>query len=246
MNTVNCCPNKALVESNERTSRIRSISGLCWPVGLAACLVISGCASPRPMAYSGIASSSLLRPNAQDRSGRVPFSYATPVNWRQYYRVIIDPVVVYRGADSQFGKIPEDGRRFLAGYMQQQFTEKMKTVFEVVDKPAPGTLRLQLTLTGAKATTPVIGTLSRFDLAGGSYNAVQSVRGKEGTLTGSVIYAVEIRDASTDRLLKAFITKQYPSPMNIKASFGAMGAAMTGIRKGADELVEELTAPSNR
>src|SRR5882762_7501931 len=97
---------------------------------------------------------------------------------------------------------------------------------------APTTLRLRLTLTGASTNTPVLGPLSRFDIAGGLYNSVQAVRGGEGTFTGSVIYAVEIYDAPTNRLLSAYVTKQYPGSLNIMASFGSLSAAETGIDKG--------------
>lgn len=210
---------------------------------LANCLVLAGCVSPRPVPYAGIVSSSKLRLNSEDRSGRTPYSYSTAVDWHSYRNIIIEPIAIYSGADNQFGKISDEGRKQLADYMQEQFTEKMGAVFNLVDKPERDTIRLQLTLTGATPTKAVLGTFSRFDLVGGPYNAVQSVRGREGTMTGSVIYAVEIFDASDGRLLRAFVTKQYPSPMNIKASFGPLRASMTGIRKGAEELAEQLGAP---
>jgi hypothetical protein len=37
-----------------------------------------------------------------DKSGRVPHSYSTHVDWRNYTHVIVAPVTVYRGPDSQF------------------------------------------------------------------------------------------------------------------------------------------------
>jgi hypothetical protein len=214
---------------------------LFWLAGLAVCVALSGCATTQPTQYSDIASSSRLRPNPQDRSGRVPYSYAVPVDWRRYHRVIVEPVVIYRGPDSQFEKISEDNKRRLADYMRQQFTDRLGGVFEITDRPEPDAIRVKITLTGAKTTAAVLGTFSRFDLVGGPYNAVQAVRGKEGAMTGSVMYAVEIEDAATDRLLSAYVTKQYPSPMNIKASVGAMAASMAGVRKGADELAEKLS-----
>ena len=86
----------------------------------------------------------------------------------------------------------------------------------------------------------MLGTLSRFDMAGAVYKGVQAARDGEGSLTGSVIYAVEIFDATTSRLLGAFVSKQYPNPYNIKASVGALAAAEAGIDKGADSLMAQL------
>lgn len=205
-----------------------------------ACSSVAACTTPDPTVYSGLASASQLRPNTEDKSGRVPYRYQANVDWSQYNRIIVDPVTVYNDPDNQFGKVSEKDKAFLANYMQAQFTEKLKTRFAVVSTPAPATLRLHLTLTGAKATTAVLGTVTRIDVAGGLYNTVQAARGREGSMTGSVNYAVEIYDAASNRLLSSYVTKQYPNAMNIGASFTAMDASMVGIRKGADALVAEL------
>lgn len=205
-----------------------------------ACVSLVGCAGVKPVAYSGVESSAYLKPNLQDDSGRVPYSYATQVDWRKYRRVLIEPVAVYRGADGQFGDMSEADRAALASYMQTTFAEKLQSRFELARGASPDTLRVKLTLTGADTTTPVLGTLSRFDIAGGIYNGVQTFRGREGTFTGFVIYSVEIYDASSNRLLNAYVTKQYPSPWNLGASIGALSAAKTGIDKGADALVAQL------
>ena len=61
-----------------------------------------------------------------------------------------------------------------------------------------------------------------------------------GSLTGSVVYAVEIFDAPTSRLLGAFVTKQYPPPYDIKASVGPLAAAEAGMDKGAEALIAQL------
>jgi len=206
----------------------------------AAALLLAACGSAEPVAYTDIASSPQLLPNMDDSSGRMPYRYTTTVDWRTYSRVIVDPVAIYRGRDNQFGDMSESDRAVLAGYMQAQFTEKLRRRFQLAVDPAPNTLRVRLTLTGAATTTPVLGPLSRFDLAGGVYNGVQSVRGGEGTFTGSVVYAVELYDASTNRLLGAYVSKQYPNSLNIGASFGALAAAKTGLEKGADALVAQL------
>lgn len=206
----------------------------------AVCTVLAGCASPEPVAYTGIASSFQLRPDPKDESGRIPYRYSTQVDWRSYDKAMIDPVTVYLGTDSQFGDMPAGDRAGLASNMEAQFTQKLAKRFQITNMPTPGTLRIKLTLTGAATTTPVLGPFSHFDLAGNLYNGVQAVRGGEGMISGSVLYAVEIYDAPTSRLLSAYVTKQYPGAMNIGASFGSLEAAKTGIEKGADALVAQL------
>lgn len=204
------------------------------------CVALTGCANMAPIPYSEVASSSHLTPNTSDSSGRIPYRYATQVDWRAYNKIIIEPVVIYRGADQQFGDMPEEERTSLARTMQARFTEKLGSRFTLTNQRAPNTLRVRLTLTGAAITTPVIGTLSRFDIGGAVYNGVQAARDGEGSMTGSVVYAVEIFDATTARLLSAFVSKQYPAPYNIKATVGRLTAAEDGIDKGADALLAQL------
>ncbi|HXP96025.1 MAG TPA: DUF3313 domain-containing protein [Telmatospirillum sp.] len=207
---------------------------------VALCVALAACGTAEPTAYRGIASSSQLRPNTNDESGHIPYSYSTQVDWRSYDKAIIDSVDIYRGADHQFGDMSEGDKASLARTMLAQFFEKLSKRFQITSVPGPNTLRIKLTLTGAATTTPVIGTFTHFDLAGNLYNGVQAVRGGEGMVSGSVIYAVEIFDAPTNRLLNAYITKQYPGAMNIGASMGSLAAAETGIEKGADTLVAQL------
>nr|WP_172694563.1 DUF3313 domain-containing protein [Rhizobium rhizogenes]QCL10721.1 hypothetical protein pOC-C5.8_545 [Rhizobium rhizogenes] len=214
-------------------------------VKVSVCLVIvsgalASCTSADPTAYAGLASAQHLKADPSDRSGRIPYRYNSGANWRQYDKVIIDPVTVYRGQDNQFGKVGEQDKTALASYMQSQFTQKLRTRFSVVNSPAPGTLRVHLTLTGAKTTTPVLGPFSHLDVGGGVYNVVQAARDKEGSMTGSVAYAVEIYDATTNTLLSAYVSKQYPNAMNVGASFGALKASQVAIDKGADALLAQL------
>lgn len=210
------------------------------PAIVALCVALTGCAGLEPTRYAEIESAAHLAPNPKDTSGRVPYRYSTQVDWRNYNKIIVEPVTVYRGADHQFGDMSEQDRADLAAYMGTKFAQKLATRFTLTTDRGPRTLRLKLTLTGAVANTPVLGTLSRFDMAGALYNGVQTVRDREGTLTGSVIYAVEIHDAAANRLLGAYVTKQYPSPMNVAASMGDLAAAKAGIDKGAEALAAEL------
>lgn len=207
---------------------------------LVLCAGIAGCASVAPVPYSELASSAYMAPDKADASGRVPYRYSTPVDWRAYRNVILQPVAVYRGRDHQFGDMSDKDKATLAAYMQNCFVERLRSRFTLVRERGPNTLRIRLTLTGAVANTPVLGTLSRFDMAGAVYNGVQAARDGEGMMTGSVIYGVEIFDATTSRLLSAYVTKQYPGAYDIKASVGALAAATAGLDKGADALMAQL------
>lgn len=207
---------------------------------LAAVLGLAGCAGTRPVPYAQLSSAPQLRPNPQDESGRVPYQYSAGADWRQYSSVMIDRVDIYAGQDNQFEDVSKQDRQALAQYMERQFGDALARRFAVVREPARNTLRVKATLTGARLTTRVVSTVLRFDLAGGPYNAVQAARDKEGALTGSVSYAVEVFDASSNRLLYAYVSKQFPNAWNLGATLGKLDASKVGIDKGADDLVARL------
>jgi len=204
-------------------------------------IILAGCAETPPVRYANIDSSSRLTPNTDDKSNRIPYRYAPPVDWSKYTNIIIEPVVIYQGFDHQFGDLSPEERKLLAAYMYNKFSESLRPHFREVSTPIAGTIRLKLTLTGADTTTSFIGTITKLDpLVGGPYNIVQSIRGEEGLFNGSVDYVVELYDASNHSLLNAYVAKQYPNAMNIGASIGSLNAAEVGIDKGAEELVDML------
>ena len=212
---------------------------MLW-VSLGFVLALSGCGGTEPVRYSEVATTTYLAPNDGSDAETVPYRFASPVDWRTYNKAIIDPVVIYHGPDAQFEDLSDKDKEALARYMEKQFTKRLKQRFTLVDSVQPNTIRLRLTLTGAETSTAVLSTLSRFDIAGSIYNGVQAARGGEGMLTGSVSYVVEIFDATTSKLLSAYITKQYPGPYNLGATMGSLSASEVGIDKGADALLKQL------
>jgi len=199
-----------------------------------------GCASPKPVMYQGVPSTTYLKQNTDTGDKNLPYVYEIHKNFIKYDKMIIAPVTIYRDKDSQFGDMAEKDKMTLVTYAQAQFTEKMKSKFQITTLPGPTTLILKVILTGAETSTPVLSTLSRLDLGGGLYNGVQSIRGGEGSFTGAIFYVVEIYDSSTSKLLSAYIAKEYPNSMNIAASLGSLTAAKVGIEKGAEKLAKQL------
>lgn len=171
----------------------------------------------------------------------MPFLYNAPdSHLPEYTKVILDPVVVYTGPDQQFGKLSAADQQQLASYMQGEFTKALASRYTPVVTPGPSTLRIHVTLTGASTTTPVLGTVKQILPVGALVGTVQSAADKPSKLLGSVTYAVEVYDSTTNHLLRAFVVKEFPASENIPASIGTLAAAETGIRKGAKLLVGEL------
>ena len=205
------------------------------------CILLAGCASLPPAPHESLPSSMQLQPNPNDKDGRLPYVFDIPgIEWRHYTSVMIDPVTIYQGTDSQFGSTTEADRDAIADYMQDQFTDVLKGQYTIVGVAAPDTLRIHFTLTGIATNTPVLATLTKVAPIGLVINTVKNILDLPAVLTGSVSYAIDIYDGTSGRLLRAFVARQYPGAENVAASFGALGAAKAGVRDGAQSLLAQL------
>ncbi|TNC96903.1 MAG: hypothetical protein FD119_1409 [Stygiobacter sp.] len=204
-------------------------------------MILAGCANSQPVAYRGLDLAPQLGPNSNDDDEHIPFHYAAnDADWNRYTEIVLDPVVVYGSPDHQFGELPQEDRVELAAYMGEQFAEALKTKYTLTGTPSPRALRVHLTLTGAEASTPVVSTLTKVTPVTLVINVVQTVRDKPGPFSGTVSYAVELYDSTSNRPLRAYVTKQYPWAENIAASFGTLDASKAGIRNGAELLLAQL------
>jgi hypothetical protein len=108
---------------------------LCLAIGM----MLAGCGGSEPVRYSGVATTTDLAPNDRDDAEPVPYRTVAPVDFRAYEKAILDPIVIYRGPDRQFGDLSEKDKMALAKYMQEQFTRRLGKRFVLVDTPGPKT-----------------------------------------------------------------------------------------------------------
>jgi hypothetical protein len=206
------------------------------------CIVgLAGCMATTPVQYRNLDSTTQLTANTQSQDKHIPFYYSAPdAQLARYTEVMLDTVTVYSGEDQQFGKLSATERQQLAGYMQMQFSQTLGQKYVLTSVAGPDTLRIHLTLTGASASVPVLSTVKQVLPVGAVLGTLKSAADKPSRSLGSVTYAVEIYDSQSNRLLRAFVAKQYPAAENIPASLGTLTAAEVGIDKGAKTLLTQL------
>lgn len=215
-------------------------TGIPGAVLLLCIAVFTGCAT-HPVNYQGLSSTSELTPNPRDKSGHVPFLYtATDNDWSKYTSVILDPVTIYRGPDQQFGKTSETNKALLAGYMQIRFAKVLETKYALSDSANTNTLRIHLTLTGVETSTPVLSIVPKVVPFGIVFKSLESVFDIPDYFTGSVSFSAEVYDSMSNRLLCAYVTKQYPRAENVFASVRTLDASKAGIRNGAKGLLKKI------
>lgn len=218
-------------------SHLISTGGIRIIAAFATTLAVSGCATT-PTPSQALSSSSVLRPTPDATK---PFAYIRPgTDFSAYTRVIIPPVSIYVGPDADFGKLPDSDRRILAEYMSSRFADVLGKRFQLVSQPGPGTLRIKLTLTGAKSSRPVLSTISHVLPVGIVVNAGAQIAGRPGTFSGWVSYAVEIEDAETGSLLYAYAGNGSANALDLTSVFRKLDAAKAGIRSASARLDKEL------
>jgi Protein of unknown function (DUF3313) len=215
-------------EVNVRSSS-KALNVSRWSIasGLIAAVALTGCASTPPLAFHELPSASKLQP-VKDRKDH--FLYANPASdLRNYTALIIDPVTIYTGSDSQFGSVPDDARLAIADYMHQQFTEVLGKNLRITDSVAPHTARFHLTLIGIETSTPVLSTATHVLPVALLVNAGLGASGHNSTY-----------DGATGELLYGSVSRETPFALDVTASVGRLDAAKAGVRRGAQHLRNDL------
>ena len=215
------------------------------PIALAACVLLTpatALAQTRDHAPVSLPSANKM---SQDKANSESWTYVQPASRFQKYRtVIVDETSVYTGPDSQFEGIdPADRARF-ANMITQELRPEIAKSFPAPTRAQADTLRLHVTILGAQKTKGGIATATRVTMFGFATSALKSALGKQGSLTGSILYAVELRDARTNELLLAAVRRRTPDPLDIPATLSTTDTVKAVAREfadGARKRLEELT-----
>ena len=172
---------------------------------------LSGCASTqqtRTAEKSGfLRDYSMLREGGE---GEAQLVYINKnANWASYKKVMVDPVTIWLGEESQLKEIEPADRQRLANDLWAKIRDALKQDYEIVNSPGPGVMRIQVAITEAEASNPVMDTISSIHpgtklLAGG----VGMARGGQPSFVGEASVEMRITDAKSGALLAAAIDQR--------------------------------------
>ena len=202
-------------------------------------LVVAGCATEEPKAYSGLQAAGKLE---KQKEGPAEYLYKAPgVDFKQYSKFIIPPTVIYTGSDAQFGDVPEKDRQEIADFITSEFTKVLNDGgYPVVTQPGPGVAELKFTLAGLELTSPAGATVTHLLPVGVVANLGKGAAGSQGSFMGSVIFAGEIYDSQSSDLIAAFVTKQYAGALDYTEVASSLGSAKVGVTKAAEDFKARL------
>ena len=179
----------------------------------------------------------------QDKADSESWSYVNPAaNFTKYRTVIVDPTVVYDGPDAQFEGIDRDARQRFAVILTNELRSEIGKSFAAPPRATPTTLRVRVNLIGAQTTKGGLATATRATPMGLGLSAAKSLLGKQGTLTGSVLYGVEAFDGATGELLLAAVRRRTPDPLDIPATLSTTKTVESVARDFASSARKRLEA----
>lgn len=178
----------------------------------------------------------------QDKSGSESWTYVNPsANFTTYRKVIVDPTTVYTGPDAQFGDISQEDRTKFAALMTDELQSEIAKAFPPPSgSPTADTLRIRVVLLGAKKTAGGVATATRVTPMGLGLNAFKSVIGKGGSMTGSLLFAVEGYNAKSGELLFTAVRRRGPDPLDIPATLSTTDTVKAVARDFANAAVKKL------
>lgn len=136
-------------------------------------------------------------------------NYIKPgVDFRQYNRVIVDPVTIWTNPGSDLAKLSQSDRRELADRFYARLVTEISKSTPVTSEAHYGTIKIQVALTDAEKSRPVLDTVSTVVPVGLAASTVKELFTGQAAFTGSTGMEIKVSDAVTGDILAAAVDKR--------------------------------------
>ena len=135
--------------------------------------------------------------------------YVNPIaDWKNYTKVMIDPVQLWMGQSSPLRNIPREERIRLASLLFGKLRDGLLADYRVVREPGPDVMRISVALTEAAASNTVLDTISSILPTGYVVSGTKSLATGTGTYVGAASVEAKITDAELGTLLAAAVDRR--------------------------------------
>jgi hypothetical protein len=181
-----------------------------------------------------------LIPIADTKNPNVHAYRAPDFDRSKYHGLYIEPTPVYSGPEADYGDVSVEDRQNIATKLTAEMQRVLAPNFNVLNAPAPGTARLQMTLVGINQSKPLISTALRLTPAGLLMSATHAVRNKPAAFTGSINMAAVVYDSETGEVLAAWQGVFSPAAMNLTSGITPLRAAELSATRAAEGFRDYL------
>ncbi|MCA9422417.1 MAG: DUF3313 domain-containing protein [Nitrospira sp.] len=171
---------------------------------------VSGCASTqqaRSVEQSGfLGDYSILKEGENDETLLI---YKNPqADWKKYQKIILDPVTVWVGKDSQLKDVSAEDRQRMADLFWIKLHEALKADYEIVQSTGPEVMRIQAAITETETSNPVLDTVSSIVPQLRVLTGVKGLATGVSGFTGSASVEMKVTDSVDKTLLAAAVDRR--------------------------------------
>lgn len=177
-----------------------------------------------------------LLPGGQDTSGLLYVNQAA--KWRQYNKLIIDPVTFWGGNATQ---VSAADQQMLVNFFSAQLYERLGTKFKIVTKPGPGVMKIAVAMTDAEAATPGLRSVSMILPPAHLLSNLSHLSMSAFPFVGSAQAEVKVTDAVTGQTLAAAVDKQLGGGSMAAGLQWEWGDAENAIKDWSERLANKLS-----
>jgi hypothetical protein len=204
----------------------------------AAAMLLGGCVE-RPVQPEVINVTGLI-PITDTKTPDVHAYRAPNFDRSKYHGLYIEPTTLYSGPDADFGDVSLEDRQSIATKLTTEMQRVLAPNFSVLNAPAPGVVRLHMTLVGINQSKPLISTALRLTPAGLVMTATHAVRDKPAAFTGSINMAAVVYDSETGQVLAAWQGVFAPPAMDLTSGLTPLRAADLSTTRAAEAFRDYL------
>lgn len=190
---------------------MKRVLSVCVSLSLAAggLIMIGGCGASYQARSVDVQKTTMSNPSVLQKGGedQALYRYVNPdVKIKEYDKIIIDPVLIVKEAQLDAKELENYQKLANNGFVY--LNEELKKDYSIVDKPAEGTMRIQLAIIDADSSKPGRNVLSSVMPIGIGLNAVKYAATGKQTGVGEITAEIKVTDAVSGTLMGAALDKR--------------------------------------
>ena len=181
------------------------ILGLSLMLGVSACTPIKQARNVEESGFLGHYSA--LREGKDGEALKIYINPKYQQTCKTYDKVLIEPVGIWVGNNSDIATIPADDRQMLVDHLHGSLVNELGKHYQIVKTPQPGTLRIKSAITEAEGSWVALDTVSSFVPQMLVISKLKEIATGTGSFVGKASGEVEISDANSGERLAAAVDR---------------------------------------
>ena len=182
---------------------------------------------------------SLLRPGQKGKEALL--TYTKPgVNWAGYKKILLEPVAIWSDPKNPLPPEQEADLKQLVDSFYATLRQKLSADYELVDRPGPGTLRIQAAITNGMAANTTMKLASKAVPYGGAASALWTFTTGKPAFAGEVSIEFMVKDGQSGELLGAGADRRVGTDSLNKEALNSWADVKNSLEFWSDAAVYRL------